>query len=226
MTLPDLSESTWIALFAIISTVLVAGIGGLVTICNTSRQLHARRDELREGLTAQHDLALLQAKHQEREARRTNLIEARKTYLMPLRDRFIPWAGILISHGSAIAQLQLAVQESVQDLTQFAETVATWQRARDAAATEFANYTGQVSDSSLRHLLNDFWAAETTFSSELSSLLQEAYQLGTTLPDPDTATDAFQRWQSMFLRTHTEREERLLVISKRIEELLAGDQIN
>ena len=164
-------------------------------------------------LKAQHDLALLQVEHQEREARRTNLIEARKTYLLPLRDRLIPWTGIHLSYQAAVAQLQAAIefaatQSQTPDLTQFTENVATWEQTRADASAAITNYIGQVSDSSLQHLLNDLWVAEGRISSELSSFLQDVYS-----PTADYEALA-PRWQSMLTDISTERDERLLAISK------------
>lgn len=206
-----MSDTVWIAIAGIVGTGL-SGIGVALLSAyfngrNTKMQLDARREELGNEI-----------KHQQGEARRDRIIEARKTYLYPLRERLVSVSAVLLSFQSAVAQFRVGseTQAPPETLAQLKSNVLTWQQRARELADDTMSFTTQLSDATLQSLFNDYWESEHAMSGQLVSLMTAQVSTDGTIPE-------YNEWEPLLTKARVQREEKLLALNKRIEQLLSGD---
>ena len=118
-------------------------IGGLSSYIIARLQISAAREQLIQQLS-----------HQEREAQRNRLIEARKDYLLPLRKVISEWTSWSDRQVAMIARLQEASKNRTSpswklEIREFKETTEQMQQL----SLQLNILRGQISDSTLDNLI-------------------------------------------------------------------------
>jgi len=185
----------------------------------TKLQLDSRREEFTQEI-----------RHQQEEARRDRVVEARKGYLVPLRDKLIAWLDATVDISGALAQLQIAVetQGGTGEYQRLAQGLAVQVESGQMRGSELARYLAQVSDATLVTLLMEASSAEAERFPQVLERVRSAHRLGAASAsgnaDLESLDAELQKWTATITSIVTEREKRLLAVSKRIEQLLAGDE--
>lgn len=218
-----MSDAVLIALFGIIGTALSALLGavatGYITYRATKLQLNTQLETLGQ-----------QIRHQQEEARRNRIVEARKGYLMPLRKELLNYIHESTSQQGIFISMELASQAGVDASAHFKllENFKAQCEATFEASKKLHEYLGQISDSSLAALIDDLFGSETKSLPRLLSLAQSAMAFGASIrsgqADGETLTAEFQRQMSEIKTLGSQRQVRLTAVNKKIEELLSGDE--
>jgi hypothetical protein len=161
-----------VAIIAAASGIIGAAIAGLITYKTTSRQVQARLDELRQQLQQERE-----------EARRGRLIEARKTYLLPLRTEISNVYGTCITFMSNTFLIGILKEGGLPtdargSLKQVMEQV-------DSAAHTFTSFPkitnpliGQIADPKLLELVSSYTDRLGGLSTQITRLYQTLKVLG------------------------------------------------
>lgn len=205
-----MSDAILVALVAIIaaamSGLLGAAISALVTYKITNRQVQARHDEL-----------LQQLQHDREEARRGRLIEARKTYLLPLRTEVSNVYGACMAFMSSTFSIGILKDSGLPtDVKQFMEQV-------DAAKDTFTRFPqvinplmGQIADPILRELISPY-------TIRLGGLATQTTLLYRTLERFGPKADGIEKLMNDIGESVNTLYPETLAVNKRIEDLLSGD---
>lgn len=190
--------------FAVVGSLVTA----LITYCNTKRQLRGTLQQLS-----------LRMEHDAKEKRRDRSIEARKTYLVPLRELISQWNIKLMEMTSSLALLEQEFEsenkkQSITETQAYKKHQALNQRMYSMAESHESFY-GQISDKKLLELVN-----------EAGEIQQENIEKRMAMYRSIDIKDL--KKLSEVIKKNREDDaivkEKLLNINKRIEELLCGDE--
>ena len=215
------SDLVWIAIISsgvgAGGALLGAGISGWVTHATTKRQSNAQLEGLKEQL-----------KHNVDESRRDRMVTTRRSYLDPLRQSIIIWVGSQIEVQGLVANLQSLIVRG--DAGPAFSTVTTRLNAAEtssnSAARDLNTHLGQISDFTLMEMINQIWRDTNESSAEIQRLSRQSYDMGVQLRS-GTVTEAlkaeFGGWHDAMEALIERRQKQYLLINKRVESLLNGD---
>ncbi|MDA0735098.1 MAG: hypothetical protein BZY73_05205 [SAR202 cluster bacterium Casp-Chloro-G3] len=193
---------------AAVSGSLGAGITGYITYKTTNRQVQARLNEVNQ-----------QFRQQSEEGRRSRLIEARKSYLFPLRSGISDCYGAgstLLSNTRLIQALKGGGLPT--DSMQLRDVNAQI----DAAGKTFTNSNqvigpliGQIADPKLLELVSSYYWNLGALTNQITMMLITV-QTGA---GADNLESLIVEIDESIRRTIPE----MLAVNRRIEELLSGD---
>lgn len=123
--------------------VISAVVGWVISYRTSRMQINARRDELNQQLS-----------HQEREAQRDRLIEARKDYLLQLRSNISEWIENSHRQINMIVRLDEAMKNgnTTRKQLEISEFNEVTERGRQIQS-QFDVLRGQVADNTLGNLI-------------------------------------------------------------------------
>ena len=192
-----MSDIVWVGLIAALSGLIGAGISGIVTFKVTQRQTDIQLENTK------HQIA-----HQASEARRDRMIEARKGHLLDLRESMSLLFGAHSTSSSLRIGLQLGMPQDDPEgyLSMAAEVERQIQIIRNETI-KIGTIRPQISDRALISIV-------TELTQEIGAIVMQVATSG----DPLTTT--------LDRLTGLERlRAKLPEFNKRIEELLAGDDL-
>jgi hypothetical protein len=203
-------SDAWVAIIAAASGIIGAAISGAITYKITSRQVQARLDELRQQL-----------QHDREEARRGRLIEARKTYLVPLRTEISNVYGACITFMSNTFLIGILKEGGLPTdargpLKQVMEQV-------DAAAHTFTSFPKvinplieQIADPNLHELIS-------SYNNKLGGLSTQITLLYRTLEASEPKSDGIEKLMNDIAESVNTILPETLAVNQRIENLLSCD---
>ena len=198
-----MSETVLIASIGVAGTafagIVVALVTGLLNYHNQKLQLKSQGETLDKEL-----------KHQQEEMKRSRIVETRKTYLVPLREHLVSWlAAINVSQG-AMTQLTTAdvTYFTPEQLGQLKDYAQQWQAS---AIVSFMSFISQMSDGILEDQLLELWKNESSGAAKVAQTVNDG-----------TAATNIEALVELVSQVATESKGILLLINKRIEEVLTG----
>lgn len=204
-----MSELVLGALIGIGGAIVGAIIGSLSSYMVTRLQISARREEMSQQLS-----------HQEREARRNKLIEARKDLLLRLRNTLSEWVECSHRQTNMIVKLKDAREKydkaSPSRQLEIIEFKEVSERGKQVSS-QFDILRGQVSDSKLDSLIEAVRETQYKVDTARMPLIRFFNDPGSA--DINTLESAFQTDET--LRKTVWKQ--VLQVNKRIEELLSGE---
>ena len=180
-----------------IGTIIGALIAGLVSYFTTRIQINARRHE----------------------ARINRLIEAREKVLIPLREAVSK--SLELSNNALTMTVRMGeANKSGADAKEFREEIQLWEEVSEKSSQASSNLEilrGQISDSKLDQFIQEAISAQREESTELVRIVHRAHQ-----PENWTkeAFDVIMNDREEILKR---LRSKLLIVNKRIEELLSGE---
>jgi len=213
-----MSDVVLIAIITALSTLIASGIGGYFIYIATRSQTRARNVELEQQL-----------KHQEREARRSRLIETRRRYLIPLREVVSKWVIELHHFINEVEKLGVEIGNQKQYSYSSREGGKLRGQAllneirskMEALRGELEIALGQVTDKKLSNVINELLFKEISVRLDSWPILSYEMNLwmkrGTSIASINKALDDI-KVASRKLQDHLQQ------VNKRIEELLIGDE--
>ncbi len=197
------------ALIGVGAAVLGSIITGIISYKNSKLQINARHEELNQQLS-----------HQEREARRNRLIEARKELLLDLRRTISEWVEYSNQQVNMTVRLKNAVERydnaSPERQLEIMEFTRVSERMKQLTS-QLEILRAQVSDSILGNLIEAVRVKQFEVEWERMPLLR--FFNNPEGADADTLESAFQKDELL----REEIQNRVLQVNKRIEELLSGE---
>lgn len=213
-----MSEISWAAIIGASGALIGSGITGCISYFIARLQSGARNVELEQQL-----------KHQEREARRSRLIETRSRYLIPLREIVSKWVIELNHFINEVEKLGVEIGNQKQYSYSSREDGKLRGQAllneigskMEALRGELEIALGQVTDKKLSDVINELLFKEISVRLDSWPILSHEMNLwmkrGTSIASINKALDDIRvaSWQ---LQDHLQQ------VNKRIEELLIGDE--
>ena len=223
-----MEDAGWIAVAGVLGTLLGSVGVGIVTYFTSKMQNKARLDELAR-----------QIKHQESESRRNRLIEERKPYLPKLKEAVSNWKtqltqfiGKIDGFGRTRLEYEsydsnsflgyaLQQQQSKPDYKKFDVELGEIQSKMDLQKEEIEILRGETCDVELGDLIDDVLYKEKSVSASSWPILHRTFQLsGRDERNEEHIREALDKIRE----TTSDLRENLQKVSKRIEELLIGDE--
>ncbi len=196
------------ALIGVVSAALGAVITGIINHRNAKLQINARRDELNQQLS-----------HQEREAQRNSLIEARKDLLLPLRNAISEWVECSHQVTNMTVRFKNALKEDKASPSRQLETKEFWEvmERGKRLSSQLRILHGQISDDMLDKRIEALRKTQYEVDLERMPLLRFVNNPGSA--DIDTLEAALQKDESVRKKVWNQ----VVQVNKRIEELLIGE---
>ncbi|MBA7605765.1 hypothetical protein ES703_12900 [subsurface metagenome] len=196
------------ALIALGSAILVTIITGIINYKNSTLQINAHHDELRQQHT-----------YDEQQARIDRLIKLREGVLLPLREVVSRW--IEASNKSHLMAVRLkTAHERKYSPEEIASEDKLWRESGDKAeqiTSELAVLQGKLSDSTLIQMIET--AIEAYWETS-----QEAIKLQFILSNPkDSNTNSLLSVIKEYRSILNKLRGYLLTVNKRIDDLLIGE---
>ena len=192
-----MSDIFWVGLIAALSGLLGAAISGIVTFRATKRQTDAQLENTKNQIA-----------HQAGEARRDRMIEARKGHLLSLRESMSLLFGAHSTSSSLRIGLQLGMPQN--DPEGQLNMATDFERQRQIIRSEtikIGTIRPQISDPALISIVDEL-------THEIGAIVMQDTALGEPLT---TTVDRFAGLEGL--------RAKLPAFNKRIEELLAGDDL-
>ncbi len=190
---------------------LIAIVSGLVGFAGsylvTKSQNDARLDELR-----------LRLDRESEEAKRNRVIEARKSYLVPLREVLSKWLRASNDNYSAAVRFQAAQEKGDEARLRetFIELLKQMEESR-GLSIQLDIHRGQISDAKLDQLIERATKADSNTAVERMRLVDWLNKNAAL--DAATIRAEWSRYEAILSQLRAE----LVPINKRIEELLSGE---
>lgn len=197
------------AIIGVGAAVLGSIITGIISYKNAKLQINARREELN-----------LQLNHQESEAQRNRLIEARKELLLDLRRTISEWVqcshmqiNMIVRLKNAVARYDKASPERQLEIMEFTKV----SERGNQISSQFDILREQVSDSELAKLIEAVRETQYKVNTARLPLIRFFNDPGSA--DANAIEAALQKDESLRKEVHSQ----VLQVNKRIEGLLIGE---
>ena len=201
-----MSDIVWVALFGVAGTVLVAIVSGYITYRVTKSQSNTRSDELR-----------LQLAYQEQEAQRDRLVEARKGYLIPIREVMSEWMQGSNAVVMAIARVQAAkVGDNSKRYKEEVENFNLTSERIQQSSSKLETLRGQISDRTLQEEIGTAQKAQEALSPAILKLTR-------LFNDATASTKLIETALVEFNSIRDQLRAKLIDVNKRVEELMTGE---
>ena len=197
----DIVLGTLIALSGVI-------IGGLSSYIIARLQIRAHREELNQQLS-----------HQEREAQRNSLIEARKDHLLQLRNIISNWVECSHQSVNMNVRLKKALKnkgKSLEKELEIREYIEVSERGK-RLSSQLAGIRGEISDNILDNLIDAVLTKQYEIDLERMPLVRFFNEPGSV--DIKAIESAMHKDEAL----RKEVRKIVLQVNKRIEELLSGE---
>ncbi len=184
------------AIIGVGGTIIGALIAGITSYIITRMQIKARRYDLRFE----------------------SLIADRKSVLIPLREAVSKW--LVLSNEVLTMTVRMGEANKKGNIKELQKEIQLWEKASDKASkasSDLENLRGQISDPKLDQFIQEAINAQREESIELIRIVQRAHK-------PENWT--IEKF-GVIVKEHEEILKRLrsklLIVNKRIQELLSGD---
>ena len=218
-------DTIWVVIISVIGTLIGTVVGGVISYFTAKRQSEARIKEVSE-----------QIDFNERESRRDRLIENRKPYLIELRKSVVKWTVELTkfinkidSYGTSVSSYKenpsLASKPDSQTFNQELEVISD---KMNKQKEKVENLRGETPDIELGNYIDEVFFEEIVvhaysrpvFFSEWDEWLNQYEE---NRPD-DTSQASIHEALEKIRETSVSLRDSLQKVSKRIEDLLVGDE--
>jgi len=192
----EIADVVWVGITTAVSVLLATAITGFITYKVTKRQGDVQITMHRENL-----------RQQTNETRRDRLVEARKTLLLELRESL----GRVWGSYSHFVSTALTIQEATDISAGPTDAVEQQRIVHREATLEALEHISRLMPQT----------SDTTLTSQIETYMA---MVSTAIPEPDAIQDS--TWVKILNDAQTAlttARQYQLVVNKRIEELLAGD---
>ncbi|GEM_PF-4515907 len=162
----------------------------------------------------------MQLRHQKEAQRQTYLVEARRVYLLPLRETIAQWMEVANSTVAALGRIQAAKRYENTDPAKFRGEVDNLNRRLDDSqqmSSKFDQLRDQTGDECLETLIGAFKRIEEQSQLERLRLTRMFNESIARLEDVEAGV---KRYEEII----ADERKSVRAINRRIESLLAGDR--